>query len=107
MPACWANTTHRIRRRTSLCISATLAIRAPCARTVHRGSPPIKAAVLGAVGWSVAVTVAVRRFVVQVLSHPRLGADGDSLVRLAIAGVYYGIHDYCRRINYQGHTRRT
>ena len=61
-----------------------------CWASSFRSSPRVKATVLGAVGWSVAVTVAVRRFVVQVLRHPRLRADGDSLVGLTVARVCYG-----------------
>ena len=87
VPTCWANTTHRVRRRACLIVAAALAICVPCARTVHRGSPRIKATVLGAVGWSVAVTVAIRRFVVKVLGHPRLRTDCDCLVGPAIARI--------------------
>ena len=61
-----------------------------CRASRFRSSPCVKATVLGAVGWSVAVTVAIRRFVVQVLCHPRLRADGDCFVSLTVTGVCYG-----------------
>ena len=60
----------------------------PAARARRfRRTPRVKAAVLGAVGGVVVVAVAVRGFVVEVLRHPGLRADGHRLVRLAVAGV--------------------
>ena len=60
----------------------------PAARARRfRRTPRVKAAVLGAVGGVVVVAVAVRGFVVEVLRHPGLRADGYRLVRLAVAGV--------------------
>ena len=84
-----------------------MAIAAVALRSADRSCPGVKSTVLCAVGFLVVIAEARVRFEVEIFRHPRLGADGDSLVRLTIAGVYYGIHDYCRRINYQGHTRRT
>ena len=87
VPACWANTTHRIRRRACFTIAATLAIHAPCASRVHRDRPRVKATVLGAVRRIIFSAIAIFRFEVQVLSHPRLGTNNNSLVGLTIAGV--------------------
>jgi len=60
----------------------------PATRTsLHRSIPRIKATVLSAVGCIVFIAETVRRLVVQVFSHPRLGADSDRLVGLTVAGV--------------------
>ena len=99
VPALGTNTTHRIRRRACFTIAATLAIRAPRARTVHRSSPRVKATVFGAVGCVIAVAVTVRRFVIQVLSHPRLRAYSNGLVGMTVAGVGYGSFRHFGRLS--------
>lgn len=103
MPAFGANTAVGAVRGTGL----ALAIATPGSRiyielgsTIHHGTPGIKATVLVAVGslvfvapaggiGSVSAVIVLHASVcvVQVLGHPGLGADGDCLVHLAVAGI--------------------
>ena len=80
-------------------ITAALARHRELGGTVHGGSPGVQATVLGAGVSLVVVAITFGSslvvFVVQVLRHPGLGADGHRLVGLTIAIVDKSI---CRRI---------
>lgn len=92
VPATWANASNRVWRPAYLFIAAALAVRAPCANTIHSCSPGIKATVVpvGAVEGFTVGTVAACRFVVEVLGHPYLRTDGHRLVGLSIATIRQG-----------------
>ena len=82
-------------------IATALAVCRPCSHAVHRGGPSVKATVFSAVSGGIAIAPAsgirggadivvigdTSVSIVQVLRHPCLLTDGDSLVGLAIARV--------------------
>jgi len=101
MPAFWANAAVGAIGGTGLAIATPgSSIYTELGSTIHHGTPGIKATVLVAVrgfvivapaggigGVTAVIVLHASVCVVQVLGHPDLGADGDGLVNLVVAGV--------------------